>query len=80
MQNLSVSINMVISSSFGLLDKDWIHIGQTLLGNPRLGLTWADLGIVRKITRFGPNRPAADMEGNREYVFWMIYEEIWRNY
>ena len=27
-------------------------------------------------TRFGPNRPAADMEGNGEYDFWVIYEEI----
>ena len=37
-------------------------------------------------TRFGPNRPAADMEGNGEYDFWVIYEEFgriaeyfWRN-
>ena len=31
-------------------------------------------------TRFGPNRPAADMEEKGEYDFWVIYEEIWKNY
>ena len=30
--------------------------------------------------RFRPNRPAADKEGNGEYDFWVIYEEIWRSY
>ena len=44
-------------------------------------------------TRFGPNRPAADMEGNGEFHFWVIFrifgdilddfwrifEEFWRN-
>ena len=45
------------------------------------------------LTRFGPNRPAADMEGNGEFHFWVIFrifgdilddfwrifEEFWRN-
>ena len=26
---------------------------------------------LRILTRFGPNRVAADMEGNREFDFWM---------
>ena len=30
------------------------------------------------ITRFGPNRPAADMEGNGEFNFCLIYEDFWR--
>ena len=29
-------------------------------------------------TRFGPNRPAADMEGNVEFDFLVIYEDFWR--
>ena len=27
-------------------------------------------------TRFGPNRPAADMEGYGEFDFWVIYKEF----
>ena len=27
-------------------------------------------------TRFGPNRPAADMEGNGEFDFWIIFGEF----
>ena len=29
-------------------------------------------------TRFRPNRPAADMEGNGEFNFCLIYEDFWR--
>ena len=42
-------------------------------------------------TMFGPNRPAADMEGNGEFNlggifgdilenFWRFFEEFWRNW
>ena len=31
-------------------------------------------------TRFGPNRPAADMEGNGEFGFLVIYEDFWINF
>ena len=31
------------------------------------------------ITRFGPNRPAADMEGNGEFDFWVNFEDFWRH-
>ena len=30
--------------------------------------------FLTNITRFGPNRVAADMEGNVEFGFWVIYE------
>ena len=30
------------------------------------------------ITRFGPNRPAADMKGNGEFDFRVIYEDFCR--
>ena len=30
-------------------------------------------------TRFGPTRPAADMEGNGEFHFWVIFEDFWRH-
>ena len=29
-------------------------------------------------TRFGPNRVAADTEGNGELDFWVIFENFWR--
>ena len=32
-----------------------------------------------KLTRFGPNRPAADMERNGEIDFWGIFEDFWRH-
>ena len=31
------------------------------------------------ITMFGPYRVAADMEGNEEFDFWVIYYNFWRN-
>ena len=34
--------------------------------------------VKTKPTRFGPNRPAAEMDGNGEFDFWVIYEEFWR--
>ena len=41
--------------------------------------------LLQTKTRFGPNRPAADMEGNGEFDFWVIYEyfsriceDVWR--
>ena len=30
------------------------------------------------VTRFGPNRPAADTEGNGKFDFWVIYKDFWR--
>ena len=36
------------------------------------------LGKMNKLTRFGPNRPAADTEANAEFDFWVIYEDLWR--
>ena len=39
---------------------------------------WGDTRI--KETRFGPNRVAADMEGNGEFDFWGIFEDFWRNF
>ena len=32
------------------------------------------------ITRFGPNRIAADMEGNGELDFWRIFENVLENF
>ena len=40
-------------------------------------LTW-DNECKEYKTRFGPNRPAADMEGNGEFDFLVIYEDFWR--
>ena len=31
-------------------------------------------------TRFRPNRPAADMEGNGEFDSWVTFEDFWRYY
>ena len=28
--------------------------------------------LFMRTTRFGPNRPVADMEGNEEFDFWVI--------
>ena len=36
--------------------------------------------LCDNITRFGPYRVAADMEGNGEFDFWVIFEDFWRNY
>ena len=33
---------------------------------------------INGTTRFGPNRPAADIEGNGEFDFLVIYEDFWR--
>ena len=30
-------------------------------------------------TRFGPNRVAADMEGNEEFDLKVIFDDFWRN-
>ena len=30
-------------------------------------------------TRYGPNRPAADMERKGEFDFWGIFEDFWRH-
>ena len=38
------------------------------------------LGMPRLMkTRFGPNRVAADTEGNGEFDFWVIFEDFWRH-
>ena len=34
--------------------------------------------MISSETRFGPNRVAADMEGNGEFDFWEIYEDFWQ--
>ena len=46
----------------------------------RLHLLLCDLSdlVSYATTRFGPNRPAADIEGNGEFDFWVIYEEYLR--
>ena len=43
--------------------------------------------VKSKATRFGPNRPAAEMEGNGEFDFWIILrifgdilEDFWRSF
>ena len=38
------------------------------------------LGIVPCLTRFRTNRPAADMEVNGEFDFWVIFEDFWRTF
>ena len=35
---------------------------------------------VLVVTRFGPNRVAANMEGNGESDFWVIFEVFWRHF
>ena len=35
--------------------------------------------VYKSLTRFGPNRPAADMERNGEIDFWGIFEDFWRH-
>ena len=34
--------------------------------------------LLLDLTRFGPNRVAADMEGNGEFDFLEIFEDFWR--
>ena len=44
-----------------------------------LSMVYRDhLIMATLLTRFGPNRPAADTEGNGEFYFWVIYEDFWR--
>ena len=67
--------------------------GNVSMGNTRSGrngsplYTWEG-GRVRWTrdsmhspaeTRFGPNRVAAEMEGNGEFHFWVIFEDFWRH-
>ena len=37
-----------------------------------------ELNFQNSSTRFEPNRPAADKEGNGEFDFWVSHEEFWR--
>jgi len=52
--------------------KDVWRVDQTSSKHWRYGFSYA------LETRFRPNRPAADMEANGEFDFWVIYEDFWR--
>ena len=43
-----------------------------------LKLDLLKIRIYLIVTRYGPNRPAADTEGNGEFEFWVIFEDFWR--
>ena len=38
----------------------------------------SETNVMLISTRYGPNRPAADMEGNGEFDFWAIFKDFCR--
>ena len=59
----------------------FIHLFPTL--KQKLGSIFilsASYGPKSFETRFGPNRPAADMEGYGEFHFWVIFGDIFEDF
>ena len=46
----------------------------------KINVNWVNSGDGQCLTRFEPNRVAADIRGNGEFDFLVIYEDFCRNF